>query len=260
MRAHLEPEDGIEPEDRISGLEKGLFLLERMSSPPGRWTVSEAALLGNLSRASARRFLLTLAHIGYVESDGKHYWLTPRTLRVGEAYLSSSKLARTVHAVVERVGYLAQESASVGVLDENDVVYIARSSVARIVSITLRPGSRVPLYCTAGGRVLLASMEQQACRAKLATVELKQLTPYTKTEIAQINKELAQVRSRGYALVDQEFEVGMRTLSVPMYGTQGEVAGVISLTSHAQRGDLDALLTSQLPILLEAQSLLRGLI
>ena len=152
MRLPLPPKRDIEPEDLITGLEKGLHLLERMSAPPGRWTVSEAALLGGLSRAAARRFLLTLAHIGYVEGDGKHYWLTPRTLRVGEAYLSSSKLARTVHAVVERIGYLAQESASVGVLDDQDVVYIARSSIARIVSITLRPGSRVPLYCTAGGR------------------------------------------------------------------------------------------------------------
>jgi IclR family transcriptional regulator, pca regulon regulatory protein len=254
------PKRDIEPEDLITGLEKGLHLLESMSAPPGRWTVSEAALLGSLSRASARRFLLTLAHIGYVESDGKHYWLTPRTLRVGEAYLSSSKLARTVHAVVERVGYLAQESASVGVLDENDVVYIARSSVARIVSITLRPGSRVPLYCTAGGRVLLAAMEPPACRARLAGLELKPLTPYTKTDLAQINKELVQIRGRGYALVDQEFEVGMRTLSVPMFRAAGEVAGVISLTSHAQRGGVEPLVTSQLPILLEAQSLLRGLI
>jgi IclR family pca regulon transcriptional regulator len=260
MHLNLEPRRDIEPEDLITGLEKGLHLLERMSTPPGRWTVSEAALLGGLSRASARRFLLTLAHVGYVETDGKHYWLTPRTLRVGEAYLSSSKLARTVHAVVERVGYLAQESASVGVLDADDVVYIARSSVARIVSITLRPGSRVPLYCTAGGRVLLAAMDAPACRARLAAAELKPLTPYTKTEVAQINKELALIRTRGYALVDQEFEVGMRTLSVPMYRAAGEVVGVLSLTSHAQRGDVEQLVTSQLPILLEAQSLLRGLI
>jgi IclR family pca regulon transcriptional regulator len=260
MRPHPAPKRDVEPEDLIVSLEKGLHLLERMSAPPGRWTVSEAALLGGLSRAAARRFLLTLAHVGYVESDGKHYWLTPRTLRVGEAYLSSSKLARTVHAVVERVGYLAQESASVGVLDDDDVVYIARSSAARIVSITLRPGSRVPLYCTAGGRVLLAAMEPAACRARLARVELKPLTPYTRTDPAHIIKELAQIRGRGYALVDQEFEVGMRTLSVPMFGAGGEVAGVISLTSHAQRGRVEDLVTSQLPILLEAQSLLRGLI
>ena len=260
MRLHIEPPREIEPEDLINGLEKGLHLLECMSAPPGRWTVSEAALLGGLSRASARRFLLTLAHIGYVQSDGKHYWLTPRTLRVGEAYLSSSKLARTVHAVVERVGYLAQESASVGVLDENDVVYIARSSVARIVSITLRPGSRVPLYCTAGGRVLLAAMEAPVCRARLAALERRALTPYTKTDVAQIEAELEQIRATGHALVDQEFEVGMRTLSVPMYRSAGEVVGVLSLTSHAQHGSVSQLVTNQLPILLEAQSLLRGLI
>jgi len=260
MHLAAETRHEIEPEDLITGLEKGLHLLEALSAPPGRWTVSEAALLGGLSRASARRFLLTLAHVGYVQTDGKHYWLTPRTLRVGEAYLSSSKLARTVHAVVERVGYLAQESASVGVLDENDVVYIARSSIARIVSITLRPGSRVPLYCTAGGRVLLAAMDDSTRRARLAGAELKALTSYTRTEPAQIEHEIALARSRGYALVDQEFEVGMRTLSVPMYGAANQVMGVISLTSHPQHGSIDQMVTTQLPILLEAQSLLRGLI
>jgi len=260
MRLHLQAPGDIEPEDLITGLAKGLHLLEHLSAPPGHWTVSEAALLGGLSRAAARRFLLTLVHIGYAQSDGKHYWLTPRTLRVGEAYLSSSKLARTVHAVVERIGYLAQESASVGVLDENDVVYIARSSIARIVSITLRPGSRVPLYCTAGGRVLLAAMDEPISRAKLRACPLQALTPYTKTEVGQISAELKRIRAAGYALVDQEFEVGMRTLSVPMYGTGNAVVGVLSLTSHAQRGGVEQLVTGHLPILLEAQSQLRGLL
>jgi IclR family pca regulon transcriptional regulator len=246
--------------DLIGGLEKGLRLMEALTEPPGKWTVTQAAELAGFSRAATRRYMRTLVHTGHMQTDGKHFWLTARTLRFGDAYLTSSNLPRIVQPVVERLAFLAQDSASVGIIDGEDVVYIARSGNARVVSASLRPGSRCPLYCTAGGRILLGAMSAEECRSRLEHTRLVQCTAYTLTEVEPILREIVKARSQGYAVVDQEFEIGLRTVAVPMYGITGSVKGVIALTSRAQQMSAEQTVSTHLPILLEAQSLVRGLI
>ncbi|MES2936764.1 MAG: IclR family transcriptional regulator C-terminal domain-containing protein [Pseudomonadota bacterium] len=251
---------GLRPADGIAGLQKGLRLLESFNGALTHMTVTQAARAADLSRTSARRFLLTLKDAGYLDSDGKRYWLTARALRIGDAYMQSARLPKLVQPVVERLGYLAQESATMGVLDGLDLIYIARSSTSRIMSPTLKPGSRVPLYCTAGGRVLLASMTTSAARAALQAAPMRPLTPYTRLDADEILGLLPAVAQQGHALVEREFEANMRSLSVPACNRTGETVGVLSMSTDAQRTTVEGFKAQALPLLFEAQGLLRDLL
>lgn len=256
-------EDGgmtLRSSDNIAGLQKGLRLLESFHSGLTHMTVTQAAAAAQLSRTSARRFLLTLKDAGYLDSDGKRYWMTARSLRIGDAYMQTARLPKIVQPVVERLGYLAQESATLGILDGNDLIYIARGSATRIMSPSLRPGSRVPLYCTAGGRVLLAAMDLSAARAMLTQSTPRPLTPYTRTDLEEILALLPGITQQGWAVVDQEFEVNMRTISVPARNVQGEVVGVISISASARLVPMTKLVEQNLPLLFETQGLLRDLL
>ncbi len=250
----------IQPPDTITGLQKGLRLLESFHGGLPRMTVTQAAAAAQLSRTAARRFLLTLKDSGYLDSDGKHYWMTARALRIGDAYLQSARLPKIVQPIVERLGYLAQESATMGILDGDDLIYIARGSATRITSPSLRPGSRVPLYCTAGGRVLLASMRASDARATLQRVAFRPLTPYTRLDPDEVISLLPAIAEQGYATVDREFEVNMRSLSVPLKNPTGAMIGVLSISVNAQKMALEQLVTQCLPLLFESQILLRELL
>jgi IclR family pca regulon transcriptional regulator len=246
--------------DWVAALEKGLILMESLNQPPGRWTVTQAAAIAGFSRAATRRYLRTLVRTGHMESDGKHYWHTARMLRFGDAYLASSNLPRIVQPVVERLAFLAQDSASVGIVDGEDVVYIARSGNSRVVSTSLRPGARVPLYCTAGGRLLLGAMPSDECRMRLERTERFACTAFTLTDVDDIIREVNLARIQGYCVVDQEYEIGLRTVAVPMFGMTGQMRGVIALTSRSQAQPREQSVATHLPMLLEAQALVRGLI
>jgi IclR family pca regulon transcriptional regulator len=259
MRAFVAQQAKPAIQDRIGAFEKGLALMECLTKPPGHWTITEVAALADVSRATARRYLLTLVATGHMKTDGKRFSLTARMLRFGDAYLTSSNLPRIVQPVVERLSFLAQDSASVGIMDGDDVVYIARSGNSRVVSTSLRPGARCPLYCTAGGRILLSAMTIDACRAHLRSSELKLRTPQTRIGIDDIVREVVKSRSQGYAIVDQEFELGLRTIAVPMLGTSG-TCGAIAITGRSQQMSEALAVATYLPMLFEAQSLIRELI
>lgn len=246
--------------DAVVGLQKGLRLLESFHPGLATMTVTQAAHAAQISRTSARRMLLTLQDAGYVQSDGKRYWLSARALRMGDAYMQTAKLPKIVQPVIERLGYLAQESATMGILDGNDLIYLARSSATRIMSPTLRPGSRVPLYCTAGGRVLLAAAGEAAAGVLLAQSALRPLTPYTCVDTQEILGLLPRIAAQGYATIDREFEVNMRSISVPARDSRDETVGVISISVNAQKTSLEALVEQGLPLLYEAQVLLRGVL
>lgn len=243
--------------DLIAGLEKGLAVIEAFDQDRPRLTISEVAARCGLTRAAARRYLITLEYLGYVNSDRKMYALTPKVLRMGQSYMHSARLPRIVQPELHKLAYALKEASSAGVLDGNDVICIAATSAGRVVSSTLQPGTRVPAYCTANGRVLLSALPQAEVDAWIARQSLEPLTPNTITLPQRLRLEIARTRSQGYATVDQELELGLRTISVPLKNHRGEVLAAMNVSVHAARVTMDQLVEGSLPALLHAQASLR---
>jgi IclR family pca regulon transcriptional regulator len=232
-------------------------VIEAFDQDRPRLTISEVAARCNLTRAAARRYLITLEHLGYVNSDRKMYALTPKVLRMGQSYMHSARLPRIVQPELHKLAYALKEASSAGVLDGNDVICIAATSAGRVVSSTLQPGTRVPAYCTANGRVLLSALPQAEVDAWIARQALEPLTPNTITLPERLRLEIARTRSQGYATVDQELELGLRTISVPLKNHRGEVLAAMNVSVHAARVTMDQLVEGSLPALLHAQASLR---
>lgn len=250
--------------DLVGGLEKGLLVIAAFDQERARLSISEVAQRAGLSRAAARRYLLTLAHLGYVDHDGKGFALSPRVLRLGQSYMHSARLPRVLQPELQRLAAAMQEATSAGVLDDAEVVALAAATGGRVVSTTLQPGHRVPAYCTANGRVLLAMRPPEALEAWLDRQQaghgLRPLTPRTLTQPDALRQELARVRQQGHALVDQEMELGLRTLAVPLRNHRGEVVAALNVSAIAARVSLEMLRERFLPILLDAQQRLRPLL
>src|SRR5205814_7490357 len=198
--------------DLIAGLEKGLAVIAAFDQDRPRLTMTEVASLCGLTRAAARRYLITLEHLGFVTSDRKMYALTPKVLRLGQSYMHSARLPRIVQPELHKLAFALKEASSAGVLDGSDVICIAATSAGRVVSSTLQPGTRVPAYCTANGRVLLSALPQAEVDAWIARETLAPLTPHTITHAERLRIEIARTRAQGYAIVDQELELGLRTI------------------------------------------------
>src|SRR4051812_47939289 len=252
--------DAPNKRDLIAGLEKGLAVIEAFDQDRPRLTISEVAARCNLTRAAARRYLITLEYLGYVNSDRKMYALTPKVLRMGQSYMHSARLPRIVQPELHKLAYALKEASSAGVLDGNDVICIAATSAGRVVSSTLQPGTRVPAYCTANGRVLLSARPQAEVDAWIARQALEPLTPNTVTLPERLRLEIARARSQGYATVDQELELGLRTISVPLKNHRGEVLAAMNVSVHAARVTMDQLVEGSLPALLHAQAGLRAVL
>jgi IclR family pca regulon transcriptional regulator len=251
-------DDGPNKRDLIAGLEKGLAVIEAFDQDRPRLTISEVAARCNLTRAAARRYLITLEYLGYVSSDRKMYSLSPKVLRLGQSYMHSARLPRIVQPELHKLAYALKEASSAGVLDGDDVICIAATEAGRLVSSTLQPGTRVPAYCTANGRVLLSTKTPDEVDAWLARQTLEPRTPHTLTGSDALRAEIARVRSQGYATVDQEFELGLRTISVPLKNYRGEVLAAMNISAQASRVSLEQLVSDCLPALLQAQARLRS--
>ncbi len=256
------PADKLPPlrRDLIAGLEKGLAVIEAFDQLQPRLTIGEVAARCRFTRAAARRYLITLTHLGYVASDGKTYALTAKVLRLGQSYMRSAQLPRLVQPELNRLASSLKEASSAGVLDGNDVICIAAASVGRIVSATLQPGTRVPAYCTANGRVLLGALPSEQAEAWLTRQRLTALTPQTLTRPDKLRAEITRARKQGYALVDQELELGLRTLAVPLITAAGQVVAAINVSVHAASVPADRLLEVCLPALKQTQASLRALL
>jgi len=248
---------GPQKRDLIAGLEKGLSVIAAFDQDRPRLTMSEVAALCGLTRAAARRYLITLEYLGYVTSERKMYSLTPKVLRLGQSYMHSARLPRIVQPELHKLAYALKEASAAGVLDGADVICIAATSAGRVVSSTLQPGTRVPAYCTANGRVLLASLQPSQVDAWLDRQTLAPLTPHTVTNPDRLRVEIARTRAQGYALVDQELEMGLRTISVPLKSYRGDVLAAMNVSVHAARVSMDQLVDDCLPALLHAQASLR---
>jgi IclR family pca regulon transcriptional regulator len=238
--------------DVVGGLEKGLAVIEAFDERRVRLSLSEVAQITGITRAAARRYLLTLTKLGYAEYDGKFFSLTPKILRLGYAYLSSMTLPARVQPFLERISQELHESSSAAVLDDTEVVYIARAATRRIMSIGLGVGSRLPAYCTSLGRVLLAYQDEAWLQAYFARTPLKRLTPKTETSPRNIQLALDRVRKDGYALVDEELELGLRSLSVPVLDSHGSISCAINVGVQTGRLSRKELLERALPVLQSA--------
>jgi len=258
---------GLQPRDRIAGLENGLAVIAAFDHERQRLTITEVAALCGLSRAAARRYLLTLEALGFVSGEAGSFVLTPKVLRLSQGYMHSGRLPRTVLPALQRVAYSLKEASSAGVLEGDDVLCVAALSVGRLVSSTLQPGTRVPAYCTANGRVLLAALPPEAFDAWLArhagadgAPSFAALTPNTITQPERLRNEIARVRAQGYATVDQELETGLRTISVPLHNKRGAVLAALNVSAHAARLSVDQLIDDCLPTLRLAQTQLKPLL
>lgn len=219
----------IRERDIMGGLAKGLATIETFTAERPRQSISEVAALSGLDRATARRCLLTLAHLGYADYDGKFFTLTPRVLRLGTACLATMPLPHLVQPQLDRLAAQLGESSSVSILDGADIVYVARAAQKKVMSIALMPGSRLPAHCTSMGRVLLAALPESDARALLVAAPLPARTPRTLTDPEAIMTELAQVRHQGYALIDQEVELGLRSIAVPLSNARGTVVAAVNV-------------------------------
>ena len=244
--------------DHVQSLARGLAVIRAFSAAEPELTLSQVARATGLSRAAARRFLLTLTDLGYVRSDGRLFALTPRVLELGYAYLSSLSLPEVADPHLERLAAEVGESASVAVLDGEDVVYVARVATARIMRVTISIGTRFPAYCTSMGRVLLAALPPEALDTYLGRAELRRLTSHTIVLPAALRTELDEVRGRGWAMVDQELEEGLRSLAVPVREGRGRVVAAVNVAQHAGRGTPEEMRRAMLPELCRAARLIEA--
>lgn len=227
--------------DVIDSVEKAFRVLESFSAERPQMSVTEAAEAAGLSRATARRILLTFQRLGFAETDGRRFALTPRVLRFGFGYLSALPYWETAQSRMRSLADELRESCSMATLDGAEIVYVARVPAARSMSITLSIGSRLPAYATSMGRVLLAALSPRELEALLADARLEPLTRNTITDRGELRQELDRVREQGFAVVDGEREEGVRSAAAPVRGRGGRVLAAVNVSANAARVPLEEL-------------------
>ena len=230
----------------VQSLERGLSVIRALGARDPQ-TLTEVAGATGLTRATARRFLLTLADLGYVRARDGRFALTPHVLELGYAYLSSSTLPEVSQPHLERLVEEVHESSSVSLLDGTDIVYVARVPTRRIMAVSISVGTRFPAYATSMGRVLLAGLSEPELTARLEDTAFESLTDVTVTDESELREKLQEVRQRGFAIVDQELEIGLRSVAVPIRRPGGEVAAAMNVTAHASRTSLAQMRRQLLP-------------
>jgi IclR family transcriptional regulator, pca regulon regulatory protein len=236
----------------VQSLARGLSVIRAFDSGTPTLTLSGVARRTGLTRAAARRFLLTLVDLGYVRFDGRLFSLSPRVLELGYAYLSSLSLPDIAEPHLEwLVGQLG-ESSSMSVLDDDDVVYVARVPTSRIMTVAINVGTRFPAYATSMGRVLLAGLDQDDLDAYLKRVDLRPLTPSTVADAESLRALVDRAREQGWAMVDQELEAGLRSIAAPVRDRAGSVTAAVNVSAHVSRISKDSARRRLLPVLREA--------
>jgi IclR family transcriptional regulator, pca regulon regulatory protein len=237
--------------DFVQSLGRGLAVIRAFGPDRTRLTLSEVAREAGLTRAAARRFLLTLVELGYVRSDGREFSLRPRVLELGYAYLSGMTLPNVAYPHIQDLVDRVRESSSVAVLDGDEVVDIVRVPAKRIMTVSVPVGSRFPAHATSKGRVLLASLSLDDLDEYLATAHLDQLTDKTVTDPSRLRSVLDEVRSQGYAIVDQEMEEGIRAVAAPLRDGSGATVAAVNLSAYLGRVSIEAVRDEFLPSLLD---------
>lgn len=250
----------VKGRDMMGGLAKGLSIIEAFSAERPRLSISEAADIAELDRATARRCLLTLAELGYAAYDGKFFTVTPKVLRLGTACLATMPLPRIVQPFLDQMSENIGQSTSVSIRDDIEIVYVARAAQRRVMSIALMPGSRLPAYCTSMGRVLLSSLTVEDRRGLLERSAITARTPMALTDIDALLAEIEETAARGHAMIDQEVEVGLRSLAVPLRNARGKTVAALNVGVAASAGSMQELVERYLPALTAVQMELKGLL
>lgn len=243
-------DDSARAPEAMAGLAKGLAIIEAFGPDAPRLTVTDAAAAAGLSRATARRCLLTLAEGGYVAYDGKYFWPTPRMLRLGNAYVEAAPLPQLAQPHLVAVRDEVGESASLAVLEEGQSLFVARAEVLRVVVTGVRVGASLPAYASATGHMLLAGLLSEEVERYLAEHELRPRTAATLTDAALIRDRIDRARREGVAFTDEELEYGMRSVAVPVLDSRGRTVAALSVSTAANRDEsLEVFLERVVPVM-----------
>ncbi|MEV4316629.1 IclR family transcriptional regulator C-terminal domain-containing protein [Actinocrispum sp. NPDC049592] len=231
--------------DFVQSLERGLAVIRAFDAEHPELTLSDVARITGLTRAAARRFLHTLAELGYVRTDGRLFALRPKILELGFSYLSSLGLPEVARPHLEKFVAEANESCSVSILDGHDIVYVARVPTKRIMTVMIDVGTRFPAHATSMGRVLLAA-QSEAWLEEFLAAPLPARTDRTITDPAELRAELGRIRTQGWAMVDQELEYGLRSIAAPIRGAGDRVVAAVNVSTHISRGTQEDVLAQLL--------------
>ncbi|MFJ8065029.1 IclR family transcriptional regulator [Psychrobacillus sp. NPDC096426] len=237
--------------DYIQSLERGLQVIQAFSQENQALTISDVSKLTGLSRPTARRILLTLEHLGFAVSNNSLFTLTARTLSLGYAYLSSNNKWSIAHSFMRDFVNQTGESCSISILDGTDIIYVARVSTKRIMSINLDVGSRLPAYATSMGHVLLAYLPKERLEKYLESFDFEKFTDKTIVDKEQLLTMLEEVRENEWGGVDQQLEEGLRSIAVPLRDASGKVFAAFNCSVHAGRVSKEILRDEFLPLLKE---------
>jgi IclR family pca regulon transcriptional regulator len=246
--------------DFIEGMAKGMAVLESFDTERQRLNATLAAQRAGITRAAARRHLLTLAHLGYLETDGSYFWLSPKVLRFSGSYLASARLPRVVQPTLNRLAAQTQEPFSVVVLDGDECVIVARSGATRMLAYGLHLGARLPAHATSTGRVLLAARPRREFTEWMRGRTLPRLTPHTLTDARQFRAEIEQARQADWAAAREEHELGVQAVAVPLRNMRGATVAALNIITPPNKCALDDLARGYLPLLMEAARELRPLL
>lgn len=238
--------------DQVNSLAKGLGVMELLAEHPAGLTLTETAERAGMTRAGARRFLLTLVRSGYATQDGRRFLLSPRLLSVARMWLDGSSLWSFALGPMREVASALKESCSAAVLSDEDVVYVQRVAGERITGVALHIGTRLPAYCTSMGRVLLAGLEAEEVQRLLKRAKIERNTPKTVTDRTELANIIAAVGRRGYAVVDEELELGLRSIAVPIRDRQGRTAAAVNVSTQSVRFSIREMERQILPRLKDA--------
>lgn len=235
--------------DRAQSLHKGLLVLQSFSDGRSELTLSQVAENVGLNLATTRRFLLTLVDLGYLTMSNKRYSLTPKVLTLGYNYLSNLPWWQLANPVAEEISRKLHEPCSIGVLSNDQIIVVARAQGPRQLKVNLTPGRGIPVNTVSMGRVLLAELDKEAVDEFFVRNPPVSLTPYTVTNVNEIKESLTKVRAQGYAIVDQELDIGLLALAVPIRNNQGTAIAAIGVSTQTDRQSLDDFIKNSLPIL-----------
>jgi IclR family transcriptional regulator, pca regulon regulatory protein len=244
-----EPPHPIDAADLIAGLGRGLTVIEAFDDEHWRMTIAEVAARTGIPRTAARRYLLSLAHFAYADTDGKHFWLTPRVLRLGQGYLDAARLPRLVRPFIQPLANSTGETVNVSVLDGSDVVYIARSNSPRLVSIGFQAGARAPAHVVSPGTVLLATLKDTALLKWAAGHDFGAFTPNTVTDRHAFIEQVRRARLQDHWIADGQLDAGLTGIAVPLRDRRGRCVAALGMTVQRVQWSAERIVTELLPAL-----------
>lgn len=244
--------DALTDPSFMTSLARGLAVVKAFSDQRRAMTIAQISHKTGIPRAAVRRCLYTLKQLGYADSEANNFFLKPKILTLGYSYLSSTPLTVSAQPCLNQVSHALGESCSLAVMEQDEVLYISRSQTSRVMSIALNAGSRLPAYCTSLGRVMLAAMPEADLNAYFERVTVRPYTDRTVVSVPRLREILAETARDGYAIVEEELEIGLRSIAVPVRGASGAVMAALNVGAQATRVTRSQMEQTFLPVLLNA--------